>query len=184
MNAGVHQVQVMLARLSPREQRLVATFASLLGVVLAWSLVVAPFLDGRDSMRKQIEGLRTELSQLDALASQIRTSEATGTKDGEAVQASADFSVLGFVEKAAGASLRPESIGSMTPSKRPLEGGRTESTVELKISGATLGEVVALLRAVEGEKSPVYIKQFFVKKRYDDSSRFDVTLLAAAALPG
>jgi hypothetical protein len=91
--------------------------------------------------------------------------------------------VLGFVEKAAGASVRPESIGSMTPSRRPLDGGRHESTVELKLSGATLGEVVALLRAIEGEASPVYVKQFSVKKRYDDASRFDVTLIAAAALP-
>ena len=183
MNVAVHQVQVMLARLSPREQRLVAIFGGLLAVTLVWSLVVGPVLGGRESMRKEIDGLRGELSQLELLARQIRTTEATAPKKKEAVEATADFSVLGFVEKAAGASLRPESIASMTPSRRPLDGGRQESTVELKLSGATLGEVVALLRAIEGESSPVYLKQFSVKKRYDDASRFDVTLVAAAALP-
>jgi hypothetical protein len=183
MNATVHQLQVLIARLSPREQRLVAIFASLVGVVLAWTLVISPFLNGRDGMRREIEGLRGELSQMEGLARQIHQSEADAPKDGAAVKTPADFSVLAFVEKAAGASLRPESIGSMTPSRRALDAGREESTVELKLSGATLGEVVALLRAIEGERSPVYIKQFFVKKRYDDPSRFDVTLVAAAALP-
>jgi len=183
MNAAVHQVQVLLARLSPREQRLVAIFAGLLAVAFAWSLVIAPFLGGRDRMRREIDDLRGELSQIEALARQIRQSETDAPKDGAAVKPPADFSVLAFVEQAAGASLRPESIGSMTPARRPLDAGRQESTVELKLSGATLGEVVALLRAIEGERSPVYIKQFFVKKRYDDPSRFDVTLVAAATLP-
>jgi hypothetical protein len=183
MNVAVHQVQVMLARLSPREQRLVSIFGGLLALTLVWSLVVAPFLGGRESLRKEIDGLRSELSSLEGLASQIRTTEATAPKKREAAVATADFSVLGFVEKAAGASLRPESIGSMTPSRRPLDAGHNENTVELKVSGATLGEVVALLRAIEGEASPVYLKQFSVKKRYDDASRFDVTLIAAATLP-
>jgi len=183
VNAALHQAQVLIARLSPREQRLVAIFAGLLAVVFAWSLVLAPFLGGRASMRREIEDLRGELSQMEGLARQIRQTEADAPKDGPGVQPPADFSVLAFVEQAAGASLRPESIGSMTPARRPLDGGRQESTVELKLSGATLGEVVALLRAVEGERSPVYIKQFFVKKRYDDASRFDVTLVAAATLP-
>lgn len=183
MNARLHQVQVLIARLSPREQRLVAVFAGLLGTVLAWSLVVSPFLNGPSGMRREIDVLRSELTELEALAGQIRHTEADTPKDGASVKPAADFSVLAFVEKAAGASLRPESIGSMTPSRRVLDAGRQESTVELKLSGATLGEVVALLRAIEGERSPVYIKQFFVKKRYDDPSRFDVTVVASATLP-
>lgn len=183
MNARLHQAQVLIARLSPREQRLVAIFAGLLGTVLAWSLVLSPFLNGRDEMRREIDGLRGELSELGGIAAQIRVTEADAPKDGAGLKPAADFSLLSFVEKAAGASLRPESIGSMTPSRRALDAGRQESSVELKASGVTLGEVVALLRAIEGERSPVYIKQFFVKKRYDDPSRFDVTLLAAATLP-
>ena len=183
MNAAVHQVQVLLARLSPREQRLVAVFASLVAAVLAWSLVISPFLGGRERVRREIESLRSELSEIDGLARQIRQSEAELPKGAAPAKPPAEFSVLAFVEKAAGASLRPESIASMTPSRRALDGGRQESAVELKLSAVTLGEIIALLGGVEGERSPVYIKQFVVKKRYDDASRFDVTLVAAATLP-
>ncbi len=184
MNVAIHQVQVLVARLSPREQRLVAVFGGLLGVVFAWTLVVSPFLGGRERMRHEIDGMRSELSDLEDLSRQIRQTEAEMPKGEAAAKPSADFSLLAFVEKAAGASLRPESISSMSPSRRALDGGRQESTVELKLSAISLGEIVALLHAIEGERSPVYVKQFSVKKRYDDASRFDVTLVTAATLPG
>ncbi|HXC52659.1 MAG TPA: type II secretion system protein GspM [Candidatus Limnocylindrales bacterium] len=184
MNARLHQAQLLVARLSPREQRLVAIFASLVAAVVFWSLIVSPFLGGRDKVHHEIDGLRSELGDLESLARQIRQVQTDAPKGGaSAAKPTADFSVLSFVEKAAAASLRPESIASMSPARRALEAGRVESTVELKLSSVTLGEVVALLRAVEDEKSPVYIKQFSVKKRYDDSSRFDVTLVTAATLP-
>jgi type II secretory pathway component PulM len=182
VNARLHQAQLLLARLSPREQRLVAIFTSLVAVVLFWSLVVSPFLGGREQVRHEIDTLRSELGTLDGLAHQIRKVQSDAPKGGTS-KPTADFSLLSFVEKAAAASLRPESIASMNPSRRALDAGRQESTVELKLSAVTLGEVVALLRAVEGETSPVYVKQFSVKKRYDDASRFDVTLVTAATLP-
>jgi len=184
VNVGVHQLQVLLARLSPREQRLVAGFAALLACVLAWSLVLSPLLSGPERLRHEIDGLRGELSELEGLAHQLRQSEAELPRGGAPVKTPADFSVLAFVEKAAGASLRAESIASMSPSRRALDGGRQESTVELKLSSVSFGETVALLRAIERERSPVYIRQFSVKKRYDDASRFDVSVLVAATLPG
>ena len=184
MNARLHQAQLLLARLSPREQKLVAVFGALLAVALLWSLVLSPFLSGRDRVRSEIATLQGELGQLEGLARQLKQVQADAPKGGAApARATADFSLLSFVEKAAGASLRPESIASMSPARRALDAGRQESTVELKLSAVTLGEVVALLRAVEGDDSVVYVKQFTVKKRYDDASRFDVTLVTAATLP-
>lgn len=184
MNTGLHQVQVMIARLSPREQKLVAVFGGLLAVTFVWSAVISPFLGGRDTMRREIATLRSELGELDMLAKQVKQLQADRPAGASPVKATADFSLLGFIEKAAGAALRPESIASMTPARRALDGGRQESTVELKLNAVSLGELVALLRAVEGEASPVRVKQFSVKRRYDDSSRFDVTLVTAATLPG
>ena len=185
MNQLLRQLQHLVARLSPREQRLIAVFGSLVVVALAWSLILAPILDGRDGMRREIDGLAGELAELDSLAHRIREVARDAPKGAsKKVVAEADFSLLGFVEKAAAATLRPESIASMSPSRRPLEGGRQENSVELKLSAVALDEVVALLRAVEGEKSPVYVRQFTIKKRYDDPSQFDLTLVTAASLPG
>lgn len=184
MNAGIHQLQVMLARLSPREQKLVAGFGGLLAATLVWSALISPFLGGRDTMRREIATLRSELGDLDGLARQVKQLQAERPAGGPAGQAAADFSLLAFIEKAAGATLRPESIASMTPSRRAMDGGRQENSVELKLNAVTLNEIVALLGAVEREASPVRVKQFAAKKRYDDSSRFDVTLVTSVTLAG
>jgi type II secretory pathway component PulM len=178
-----HQLQLLVARLSPREQRLVAVFASLLGVVFVWSLVIGPFLGGRERLRKEIDGIQSELTDIDSLAQRIRQTEHEAPAGARKTPVAADFSVLAFVEKSAGSTLRPESVASMTPARRPLDGGRQESSVELKLSAVSLSEVVALLHAIESEGGPVYVKQFSIKKRYDDPSEFDVTLVTAAALP-
>ena len=184
MNAGLHQIQVMLARMSPREQKLIAGFGSLLAVTLLWSVVISPFLGGREPMRREIAALRGELGELDSLAKQVKALQSDRPAGTATVKATADFSLLGFLEKAAGSTLRPESIASMTPARRALDGGRQENTVELKLNAVTLGEIVALLGAIEHEAGPVHVKQFAVKKRYDDSSHFDLMLVTAATMPG
>ena len=91
MNAAVHQVQVLLARLSPREQRLVALFGSLLACVLAWSLLLSPLLSGPDRIRHEIDGLRGEVGELESLARQLRQVEVDLPKGGAAPKIAADF---------------------------------------------------------------------------------------------
>ncbi len=185
MKQLLRQLQHILVRLSPREQRLIAVLGALFAVVLVWSLALGPFLDGRSGMQREIDSLAGELADLDSLARRIQEVARDAPKGAaKKAGAGADFSLLGFVEKAAAATLRPESIASMSPSRRPLDGGRQEASVELKLSAVALDEVVALLRAVEGDESPVYVRQFSIKKRYDDPSQFDITLVTAASLPG
>ena len=184
MKELMHQARVLLARLNPREQRLVAVFGVLLAAVLGWNAVLGPFLGGRETLAHQIDGLKAELASLESLARQIRERQATAAQGASAAAPGADFSLLGFVEKAAGEALRAESIASMTPARRPLEAGRVESTVEVKLTAVSYGEAVAFLQALEEGASPVFVKQFALKKRYDDASHFDLGLVAAVNLPG
>ncbi len=174
------QAAALLARLSPREQRLVSIFTVLLMIALLWSGLVSPLLAGRGRISAEIAGLNGDLAALGDLGKKIHTAE--GNLAGAAKTAEGDkgFSLLAFVDKAATASLRRESVASMSPGHRQLDGGREESTVELKLSSVTLPEVVALLRDVESGKAPVYVKQLSIKKRYEDASQFDVTLITAA----
>ena len=73
MNAVLQQVRQALARLSPREQRLVAVFGGLLVLASAWSFVLSPLLGGREGMRREIDSLAGELTELESLASRLYT---------------------------------------------------------------------------------------------------------------
>jgi len=174
------QAAALLTRLSPREQRLVSVFTVLLALVLLWTGVVSPVLGGRGRIAAEIEGLSGDLAALGDLAKKIQAAETNSGAAARTGDADKTFSLLAFVDKAATASLRRESVASMSPGKRALEGGREESTVDLKLSAVTLPEIVAMLREVETGKGPVYVKHLSIKKRYEDASQFDVTLVTAA----
>ncbi|MBI5504895.1 MAG: type II secretion system protein M [Deltaproteobacteria bacterium] len=178
------QAAALLARLSPREQRLVSVFTALLALTLLWTGLVSPLLAGRGRIAAEIKGLENDLAALGDLGRKIHAAEGNLAGADRSADAEKGFSLLAFVDKAATASLRRESVASMSPGRRPLDGGREESTVELKLSAVTLPEIVALLRDVEGGKSPVYVKHLSIKKRYEDASQFDVTLVTAAVTRG
>jgi len=180
MRRLLEQAAALLARLSPREQRLVSVFAVLLAVTLAWVGIVSPVLTGRRRIATEIEALRSDLAALGDLGRKIHAAEGTLAGTAKNAEAEKNFSLLAFVDKAASSSLRRESVASMSPGRRPLEGGREESTVELKLSAVTLPEIVSLLRDIEGGKAPVYVKHLSLRKRYEDASQFDVTLVTAA----
>ncbi|HYB97973.1 MAG TPA: type II secretion system protein GspM [Candidatus Limnocylindrales bacterium] len=179
MKQFLHQIELALSRLSPREQRLVAIFGGLLAVVVVWSFLLAPVLAGRQQLAEEIVTLSEDLADLEKLSRQIRAAQAGGAAKARPTESDAGFSLLAFVDKAARASLRAESIAAMSPGQRALDQGRQESMVELRLSAVTLPEIVELLRSIEDDDSAVYVKQFHMKKRYEDPSQFDVTLVTA-----
>jgi type II secretory pathway component PulM len=165
-----------VARLSPREQRLLALFAGLVAAAVLYLLVLEPIVAGRARLAARVDGLQRDLPQMEALAARIRELEAS-LGNASASTATADFSLFGFLDRAAASSVSRESIASMSPSRRPLRDGVEESIVELRLNAATLPQLVALLEHVESAEQPVYVKRLEMKRRYDDDTRFDATIV-------
>jgi hypothetical protein len=179
VRSALHGAGAAVARLSPREQRLLALFAGLVAAAAIYVLVVEPLIAGRARVVGRVEGLQRDLPVMEALAVRVRELEASlGTAN--ASTAAADFSLFAFLDRAAASSIPRESIASMSPSRRPSRDGVEESIVELRINGATLPQLVALLEHVEKAEQPVYVKRLEIKRRYDDETRFDATVVAGA----
>ncbi len=181
MNEYLRPLLGLLARLNPREQRLVVVFLALLAVVVVYGVIVEPLVGGRRRLASDIESLSGDVAVMETLADRIHALETIGAKKRKGPAGPAeDFSLFAFIDKAAVGSVREETVASMTPTRRPLEQGMEESTVELKLSAVTLAEIVALLREIEGARHPVYVKRLDMKKRYDERREFDVVLIAGA----
>jgi general secretion pathway protein M len=174
-----HWASAALGRLSPREQRLVALFAALLVLSAAYLFVVEPVIAGRARVRQRVETLQRDLATMQQLALRIKRLQAD-LGAASAAGAAADFSLFAFVDKAAAAAVSRESIASMNPSTRALRDGYVESAVELRVNGVTLPEIVSLLERMEESTQPVYIKRLEIKRRYDDKTHFDATVVAGA----
>jgi hypothetical protein len=66
----------------------------------------------------------------------------------------------------------------MNPSRRKVREGEEETLVEVRLSAVPLPEIVGLLRNVEQATEPVYVRRVELKRRYDDKTLFDATIVA------
>jgi hypothetical protein len=50
--------------------------------------------------------------------------------------------------------------------------------VEVRLSAVPLPDIVGLLRNIEQATEPIYVRRVELKRRYDDKTRFDATMVA------
>ncbi len=183
MNQLLQQLLGLLARLNPREQRLVIAFAALLVLAVAYLAVVEPLVIGRQRLHASIEKLREDIGHMQRLSNRIAVLETTLPGKSDVADSDADFSLFSFIDKVTAASVEADSIESMNPSRRKTADGSDEVYVEIKLSRVSLRAVVALLRGIEESGRPVSIRQLEMRRKYDDKTRFDLTLVAATLEP-
>jgi type II secretory pathway component PulM len=183
VSAITHAATAALERLNPRERRLIGTFAFLAVLALAYLAVVEPIVGMRAGMERRIEALSNDLGAMEALATRIRRLESEAGGDPSATQVSEGFSLFSFMDRATSSSVASEAVAAMNPTRRKLPDGRIENSVELKLQDIALTELVGLLRQIETSNEPVYIKRLDLRRRYDDETRFDATVIAGAFSP-
>ncbi len=180
MKERLRAAAALAGRLSAREQALLAIFAALVGTVVVARGIVAPALAMRNGLERRAVALSRDLDEIAHLAARIENLEQQVQAQGTVSKNGKGFSLFAFVEKATARSVRREALSSMNPSRRALPDGREESLVEVTLSGSPLAEVVALLREIERSGKPAYVKRLELKRRYDDHSRFDATIVVGA----
>ena len=68
-----------------------------------------------------------------------------------------------------------EKIASMNPQNKDLGGAYREDSVELKLNGVSLQQLVDLMYHIEKGAQPLRLTRLQVKKKPRDPSSFDVT---------
>ena len=175
----LHVAVASYARLSLREQRLIATFVGLLLIAGVYLGVVEPLVGGRARLEQRIVTLSKDVVAMRRTASRIGELERSLGRIESTRKTAEGFSLFSFVDKSAQATVTPGTIAAMNPSRRRVREGEEESLVEVRLASVPLTEVVGFLRKVEQATEPVYIKRVDLKRRYDDKTHFDATVVAA-----
>jgi len=168
-----------LARLSPREQRLIGGFLALLTAAALYLGVVEPLLQGRIHLEQRIVTLSDDIVAMRVSGARVADLERSLGRLENNRKPTKDFSLFSFVDKSASTTVTPGAIAAMNPSRRRVREGEEESLVEVRLSSVPLTEVVGFLRKIEQASEPVYVKRVDMKRRYDDKTRFDATIVAA-----
>ena len=103
--------------------------------------------------------------------------------DGLRPSQSAALSPFTVLEGLATSTFGRDKLAAINPAGHETYEGVTQETIELKLSGVSLQDVVALLYKMDTAGSTLRCTNLTIKKRYKDPYTFDVTLTAIALTP-
>jgi len=179
VNDTVHDIVTALAaRLSPREWWFVAVAGVGLAGVLLLLLVIAPLWDLHGRLQTKVASKERELAEVATLANTYerlrRELELTGPAS------ATTLSPFAFLEGLTTSTLGREKLAAINPIGHEERGGIAQETIELKLNGVSLQELVDLLYKIDVSSTTMRCAALTIKKRYKDPYTFDVTLTAIA----
>jgi hypothetical protein len=174
---------VLIERLSPRERVLVGAGAVIGVVVLVWALA-GVLAERRTTLQAQIAASERDLAEMGRLRDhylQLRAERDVVRRTLE--RGGTDFSLFSHLEGVTRDVVSRDRIAAMNPSTRTVAEDLQEEDVEMRLSGVSLREVVALLYRVEKTDLPLLVSRIQMKKRFDQPFVYDATLVIGRLRP-
>lgn len=171
-------VSPFLARLSPREQRLVGAASAVAGGLLLYLFVIDPLWEMHDRLRARVAAKERELSEVVALS---RTYRALRQEvDKVRPPTSATLSPIAFLENLVSGTVGRDKVAAINPAGDDPGAGTGREMLELSLTGVSLRELVELLYKIDTASMPLRTTRLSIKKRYKDPYTFDVALTTVA----
>jgi general secretion pathway protein M len=179
-------VSNVLARLSSRERLYVGAAALVLGVTFGYVFVIDPVWETHARLRARIATKEREVQEVAVLGRTYETlrHEVDRLRPPQSgLSQSAALSPFAVLEGLATNTFGRDKLTAINPAGRETYEGVDQETIELKLSGVSLQDVVALLYKMDTAGSMLRCTNLTIKKRYKDPYTFDVTLTAIAFTP-
>jgi hypothetical protein len=174
---AVERLADALAHLAPRERRLLGAGGAVTAAVVVAHLALAAW-DGMAALESRVAGRERELAAVQALATRLRGAVTpAGAADPPA--APGDPPLLTALERVATGTVGRERIADMTPGTEQLGAGVQEERVALRVSGASLAEVVSLLHGLEAGPVPLPVVRLELRKLPAAQAEFAATIEVA-----
>ena len=164
----------------PREKILLRVLGVVLGVIVIYNFIYAPiaglgggFGDRVATRRQQLVEVRSMMRSYKRLKAELAATE-------KRTVPSKDFSLFSVIEQALTKSVGRDKIGSITPADRPVPGGYQQYTIDLKLAGLNLAQIVDVLYGVQTLPMPVTVSNLHVRQRNQDTHSYDVDMTCMA----
>jgi general secretion pathway protein M len=171
-----------MIRVNPREKRILFTGGGVVGALLIYLLVVSPYMSAMELWDRRITRKTQELSEVLALQQEyLGLKEKTKVLE-DVIRSTRGFSLLSFLENLATKNKIKTKIAYMKPLTTPTSEKFKESSVEMKLEGLNLQELVDFLYQVELSAQPIRIKRLNIAKK-KGNAYLDMTLQASTFEP-
>ncbi|THJ24472.1 MAG: type II secretion system protein M [Nitrospira sp. CG24E] len=162
---------------SQRERLIVAAGGALVAAALVFLLLIDPLMATIDKLDRQAKRKAKDSQELALVAQEYVVKQARITKlDQRMPVPPAQFSLLAFMEEATTTAQIRDRIVGMQPQAPIVVQGYEETSVDLRLDGVTLPQLLALLVAIEQAPYDVQVHHLQMKPKYDNPVNLDATL--------
>jgi hypothetical protein len=179
----LRRLAALIERLSPRERILLGIGAGAGLLVAVWAL--AGFLaERRATLQAQIVASEKDVVEMGRLRDRyVQLKAEREVVRRKLDRGGADFSLFSHLEGVTRDTLARDRVAAMNPSTRTVAEDLQEEDVEMRLSGVSLRELVALLYRVEKTDLPLLVSRIQMKKRFDQPFVYDATLVVGRLRP-
>jgi general secretion pathway protein M len=162
---------------SPRERIIVSVGGAMVAAVLVFLLIVDPLLASIDKLDRQAKRKAKDSQELALVSQEYLLKQARIAKLEQRMPIPpAQFSLLAFMEEATTTAQIRDRIVGMQPQAPITVQGYQETSVDLRLDGVTLPQLLALLVAIEQAPYDVQVRHLQMKPKYDNPVNLDATL--------
>ena len=162
---------------SQRERMIVAAGGAIVTAALVFLLIIDPLMETIDKLDRQARRKAKDSQELALVAQEYMVKQARiATLEEHMPVPPAQFSLLAFMEEATTTAQIRDRIVGMQPQAPVVVQGYQETSVDLRIDGVTLPQLLALLVAIEQAPYDVRVHHLQMKPRYDNPVNLDATL--------
>lgn len=172
--------QVIVARwhaLASRERAILTGGGGILLACLVFLLLVDPLLDRLDRAERQTIRKQKELQELIEVGARYTVLKARlATFEQRLPPADGQFSMLAFLEDAAGAVQIRDRITAMQPQTPTVTQGYQDTAIDLRLDGVPLPQLLNFLVKLEQAPYDVQVPHVQIKPKFDNPAYLEVNL--------
>jgi general secretion pathway protein M len=162
---------------SARERIIMSVGGAMVAAALVFLLIVDPLLASIDKLDRQAKRKAKDSQELALVAQEYLLKQARIAKLEQRMPSPpAQFSLLAFMEEATTTAQIRDRIVGMQPQAPIAVQGYQETSVDLRLDGVTLPQLLALLVAIEQAPYDVQVRHLQMKPKYDNPVNLDATL--------
>lgn len=170
----------MISQLNQRERIFVIVGGSAIILALLYFAIAAPYLSALNRLDRQIVVRSGQLQEVKALQTRYLALQQQMIQMERLLGKRQEFSALTFIENLVEQTAGRENLVSMRPQSPEVRNEFTFDSVNIKLERLSLKQVLELLLGIEEAATPMQVKKLFLKRRFDDRSLLDATMMVTA----
>jgi len=159
-----------------REKLLLRVLGVILGVIVLYNFIYVPFISLGEGLGDRVAARERQLTDVRTMMRSYERYKIELAATEKRTVSSKDFSLFSIIQQSLSTSVGRDKISSITPSDRAVAGGYQQFTVDLKLQGLSLGQIVDVLYGVQTLPMPVTVSNLHVRQRPQDTHSYDVDM--------